>query len=143
MIINSKDSATSFLNCNLHIVSRSKDITCYSAEIFGSKRNTNLNLNWIHFSSLHGFSDRYEKSFGGIEDRYICNVAVPSFSLMRSKNQNQGHVNIYRAANGAALHTENTLKINTRCILRQRFVFSRFRLHRIKKTQYLFILFIA
>ena len=50
---------------------------------FGSKRNTNLNLNWIHFSSLHGFSDRYEKSFGGIEDRYIESPKNP-FLILRS-----------------------------------------------------------
>ena len=83
MIISSKDSATSFWNRNLHIFSRSKDITGYSAEIFGSKRNTNLDFNWIHFSSLHGFSDRYEKSFGGIEDRYIESPKSP-FWILRS-----------------------------------------------------------
>ena len=82
MIISSKDGATSFWNHNLHIFSRSKDITGYSAEIFGSKRNVNLNLNWIHFSSVHGFSDRYEK-FGGIEDRYIGSPKNP-FLILRS-----------------------------------------------------------
>ena len=71
MIISLKDSATSFWNRSLHIFSRSKDIIDYSAEIFGSKRNVNIHFYWIHFSSLHTFSDIYEKSFGGIEDTYI------------------------------------------------------------------------
>ena len=70
MIISSKDGATRFWNRNLRIFSRSKDITGYSAEIFGSKRNVNLYLNWIHFSSLHSFNDIYEKPFGWIEDTY-------------------------------------------------------------------------
>ena len=56
----------------------------------------------------------YENKTAVNNDICNCNVAVPSFSLMRSKThlnlhaKDQGHTDIYRDANGASNLAENT-----------------------------------
>ena len=89
-----------------------------SAEIFGFKHKVILYLNWIHFSSLHGF--RYEKSFGGIEDTYL-ETQYNRYLMFRSAliNLNKANKNKNNGANVA--FKSKSFNIDFPCLKAQNF----------------------